>query len=158
MKEKIFILGTTGMDGSYLSDYLIDKKYEVHGLIRRSSVFNTERIDHLMGNENFHLHYGDITDPNCLNVLFSQIKPDYIINLAAQSHVQVSFEMPYYTGHVDAIGTLNVLEAMRTHCPNAKLYQASTSELFGKVQDTPQKETTPFYPRSPYGVAKLHGY
>jgi len=156
-KRKIaFLTGITGQDGSYLAELLLEKGYEVHGVVRRSSSFNTGKIDHIFGK--LKLHFGDITDPIVITRLISEVQPDEIYNLAAQSHVRVSFDIPYYTAQVDAIGTLNILEAMRTHCPTAKLYQASTSELFGKVIETPQTETTPFYPRSPYGVAKIYGY
>jgi len=155
---KALIFGLSGQDGSYLAELLLGKGYEVHGTIRRSSSFNTWRIDHLRDNPNFHWHYADITDPVSIANLVSSIQPDELYNLAAQSHVRISFEIPYYTGQVDAIGTLNVLEAIRTHSPKTKLYQASTSELFGMVQGVPQNEKTPFYPRSPYGVAKLYGY
>lgn len=158
MKKKVLITGTNGQDGSFLSEFLLQKGYQVHGIIRRASVFNTERIEHLMENEDFILHYGDITDSHVINNLVSSIKPDQIYNLAAQSHVQVSFQIPYYTGQVDALGTLNILEAVKNHSPETKVYNATTSELFGKVQETPQNEDTPFYPRSPYGVAKLYSY
>jgi GDPmannose 4,6-dehydratase len=141
-----------------LAELLLEKGYEVHGTIRRSSSFNTWRIDHLRDNPNFYWHYADITDPVSISSLVSSLQPDEFYNLAAQSHVKISFEIPYYTGQVDAIGTLNVLEAIRTRSPKTKLYQASTSELFGMVQEVPQTEKTPFYPRSPYGVAKLYGY
>jgi GDPmannose 4,6-dehydratase len=156
--RKAIITGINGQDGSYLAELLLEKGYEVHGTIRRSSSFNTWRIDHIRSHKNFHWHYTDVTDPVSISNLIANIKPDEFYNLAAQSHVKISFEIPYYTGQVDAIGTLNVLEAIRTHSPNTKLYQASTSELYGKVQEIPQKETTPFYPRSPYGVAKLYGF
>lgn len=156
--KKALIFGLSGQDGSYLAEFLLQKGYEVHGTIRRSSSFNTWRIDHLRSNANFFWHYGDITDPVSVSNLVSSIKPDELYNLAAQSHVKISFEIPYYTGQVDAIGTLNVLEAIRSHSPKTKLYQASTSELFGMVQETPQSEKTPFYPRSPYGVSKLYGF
>ncbi|NBU96941.1 MAG: GDP-mannose 4,6-dehydratase [Spirochaetia bacterium] len=155
---KSLIFGLSGQDGSYLAELLLEKGYEVHGTIRRSSSFNTWRIDHLRNNPNFYWHYADITDPVSVSNLVSSIQPDEIYNLAAQSHVKISFEIPYYTGQVDAIGTLNVIEAIRTHSPSTKLYQASTSELYGKVQEIPQTENTPFYPRSPYGVAKLYGF
>ena len=154
--KKALIFGITGQDGSYLSELLLEKGYEVHGVIRRSSSFNTSRIDHIINKLN--LHYGDITDSLCIDGIISNVKPDIVFNLAAQSHVKVSFEMPEYTGQVDAMGTLKILEAMRKHCIDSKYYQASTSELFGLVQEIPQKETTPFYPRSPYGVAKLYSY
>jgi GDPmannose 4,6-dehydratase len=157
-KKKCIITGINGQDGSYLAELLLDKGYEVHGTIRRSSSFNTRRIDHLRNNPDFHWHYADITDPVSVSNLIAEIKPEEFYNLAAQSHVKISFEIPYYTGQVDAIGTLNVLEAIRSHSPKTKLYQASTSELYGMVQEIPQNEKTPFYPRSPYGVAKLYGF
>ncbi len=156
--KKAFITGITGQDGSYLAELLIEKNYEVHAIIRRSSTFNTSRVDHLMKHPQLKLYHGDITDSANINKLLSTIVPDEIYNLAAQSHVKVSFEVPEYTAQVDAMGTLRILEAMKDHCPNAKFYQASTSELYGKVQEVPQKETTPFYPRSPYGVAKIYGF
>jgi GDPmannose 4,6-dehydratase len=156
--KKAIITGITGQDGSYLTELLLDKGYEVHGVIRRASNFNTERIDHLLSHKNLKLHHGDVTDSSNLNKLLADIKPDEIYNLAAQSHVQVSFEVPEYTAQVDAMGTLRILDAIQNHCPNARFYQASTSELYGKVQEIPQKETTPFYPRSPYGVAKIYGF
>ncbi len=161
--KKALITGITGQDGSYLAELLIEKGYEVHGIIRRSSSFNTARIDHLYNNREisgsrFFLHYGDVTDTSNLNRLLEQIEPDEIYNLAAQSHVKVSFEVPDYTAQVDALGTLRFLDAIRETGVKTKLYQASTSELFGKVQTIPQNEKTPFYPRSPYGVAKLYGY
>ncbi|WP_294669620.1 GDP-mannose 4,6-dehydratase [uncultured Fluviicola sp.] len=152
------ITGITGQDGSYLAELLLEKGYEVHGIIRRASVFNTERIDHLIGKEHFILHHGDVTDSSNINKLMSTIQPDEVYNLAAQSHVQVSFEVPEYTAQVDAMGTLRILDALRNYCPNARFYQASTSELYGKVQEIPQTENTPFYPRSPYGVAKIYGF
>lgn len=152
------ITGITGQDGSYLTEFLLEKGYIVHGIIRRASVFNTERIDHLLENKNLILHHGDVTDSSNINKLVSTILPDEIYNLAAQSHVQVSFDVPEYTAQVDALGTLRILDAVRNFCPKSKFYQASTSELYGKVQEVPQKETTPFYPRSPYGVAKIYGY
>ncbi|MFT4969562.1 MAG: GDPmannose 4,6-dehydratase [Chitinophagales bacterium] len=154
--KKAFILGITGQDGSYLAELLLAKGYEVHGMIRRASTFNTKRIEHIFAE--LKLHYGDITDSSNVNHLLAKIVPDEIYNLSAQSHVQVSFEVPEYTAQVDAIGTLRILDAMRLHCPKAKFYQASTSELYGKVQEVPQSETTPFYPRSPYGVAKIYGF
>jgi GDPmannose 4,6-dehydratase len=161
--KKALITGITGQDGSYLSEFLLEKNYEVHGIIRRSSSFNTGRIDHLYNNKNlldkrFFLHYGDITDTSNLNRLLEKIRPDEIYNLAAQSHVKVSFEIPEYTAEVDAIGTLRFLDAIRETGVKTKFYQASTSELFGRVQEIPQTEKTPFYPRSPYGVAKIYGY
>ncbi|MBS1513750.1 MAG: GDP-mannose 4,6-dehydratase [Bacteroidetes bacterium] len=163
MSKKALISGITGQDGSYLAEILLKKGYEVHGIIRRSSSFNTGRIDHLMGdkeimNKSFFLYHGDITDTSNLNRLLEKIEPDEIYNLAAQSHVKVSFEVPEYTAEVDAIGTLRFLDAIRETGIKTKFYQASTSELYGKVQEVPQKETTPFYPRSPYGVAKIYGY
>ncbi len=156
--KKAFITGITGQDGSFLAELLLDKNYEVHGIIRRASSFNTSRIDHIMRNPNLHLHHGDLSDSANLNKLLGSIKPDEIYNLGAQSHVKVSFDVPEYTAQVDAVGTLRILDAMLNHCPRAKFYQASTSELYGKVQEIPQSETTPFYPRSPYGVAKLYGF
>jgi GDPmannose 4,6-dehydratase len=152
------ITGITGQDGSYLAELLLEKGYEVHGIIRRSSSINTDRIDHIY--PSLHLHYGDLTDGSSLIRLIQQIKPNEIYNLGAQSHVKVSFEIPEYTGQVDALGTLRILEAVRLLGmeKDVRIYQASTSELYGLVQETPQSETTPFYPRSPYGVAKLYGY
>jgi GDPmannose 4,6-dehydratase len=148
----------TGQDGSFLSEFLLNKGYEVHGIMRRSSSFNTQRIDHIYNNPNLKLHFGDMTDAFSLTNLIIELQPDELYHLAAQSHVQVSFELPKYTAEVDGIGTLNLLEAIKKHSPHTKFYNACTSELFGKVQETPQKETTPFYPRSPYGVAKLYSY
>lgn len=161
--KKALITGITGQDGSYLTELLIQKGYEVHGIIRRSSSFNTSRIDHLYqdqleGNPQMILHYGDLTDSSNLNRIIEKIEPIEIYNLAAQSHVQVSFEVPEYTAEVDAIGTLRLLDAIRETGVPARFYQASTSELYGKVQEVPQTESTPFYPRSPYGVAKQYGY
>ena len=158
--RKALITGITGQDGSYLAEFLLEKDYEVHGIIRRSSSVNTERIKNILDNENFYLHYGDITDSNNITYLIKDIEPDEIYNLAAQSHVKISFEIPEYTGEVDALGTLRILEAVRLLGleNKIKIYQASTSELYGKVQEIPQSETTPFYPRSPYGVAKLYGF
>jgi len=164
MAKKALITGITGQDGSYLTEILLEKEYEVHGIIRRSSSFNTGRIDHLYSNpeilnKKLFLHYGDLVDTSNLNRLLEKIEPDEIYNLAAQSHVKVSFEVPDYTGQVDALGTLRFLDAIReVGLREVKFYQASTSELYGKVQEVPQSETTPFYPRSPYGVAKLYGY
>ena len=164
-KRKALITGITGQDGSYLTELLLEKGYEVHGIIRRSSSFNTQRIDHLYGNpdvsgKTLFLHYGDVVDTSNLNRLLEKIEPDEIYNLAAQSHVKVSFEVPDYTAQVDALGTLRFLDAIRETGlgKETKFYQASTSELYGKVQEVPQTETTPFYPRSPYGVAKLYGF
>ena len=160
--KKALITGITGQDGSYLAEILLKKGYEVHGIIRRSSSFNTGRIDHIINDEQykdqFFFHHGDVTDASNLNRILETIEPDEIYNLAAQSHVQVSFEVPDYTAQVDALGTLRFLDAIRETRLETKFYQASTSELFGKVQEVPQKETTPFYPRSPYAVAKLYGY
>ena len=152
------ITGITGQDGSYLAELLLEKGYEVHGIIRRSSLINTHRIDGIYNRLN--LHYGDLTDSTNLVRVIQKVQPDEIYNLGAQSHVKVSFEMPEYTADVDAVGTLRVLEAVRLLSmeDRVRIYQASTSELYGLVQETPQKETTPFYPRSPYGVAKLYGY
>jgi GDPmannose 4,6-dehydratase len=152
------ITGITGQDGSYLAELLLEKGYEVHGIIRRSSSINTDRIDHIF--KNIKLHYGDLTDSTNIVRVIQKVQPDEIYNLGAQSHVKVSFEMPEYTADVDAMGTLRVLEAVRLLGmeDRVRIYQASTSELYGLVQETPQKETTPFYPRSPYGVAKLYGY
>ena len=152
------ISGITGQDGSYLAELLLGKGYEVHGIVRRSSLINTHRIDHIY--PLLHLHYGDLTDSTNLVRVIQQVQPDEIYNLGAQSHVKVSFEMPEYTGNTDGLGTLRVLEAVRLLGMEDKvrIYQASTSELYGKVQEIPQTETTPFYPRSPYGVAKLYGF
>jgi GDPmannose 4,6-dehydratase len=164
LKKKIaLITGITGQDGSYLTEILLEKDYEVHGIIRRSSSFNTGRIDHLYNNKDvlnktLFLHYGDVTDTSNLNRLIEKTQPDEIYNLAAQSHVKVSFEIPEYTAEVDAMGTLRFLDAIRETGIKTKFYQASTSELFGKVVEIPQNEKTPFYPRSPYGVAKIYGY
>ena len=165
MMKKALITGITGQDGSYLAELLLKKGYEVHGLIRRSSSFNTQRIDHLYKdpherNVNMLLHYGDMTDSTSLIRLLQEIQPDEIYNLAAQSHVMVSFETPEYTSETVGVGTLKLLEAIRILGlqSKTKFYQASTSELFGKVQEIPQKETTPFYPRSPYAAAKLYAY
>ena len=169
MKKVALISGITGQDGSFLAEFLIEKGYEVHGILRRSSSFNTARIEHLYLDEwvrdmkkdrLINLHYGDMTDSSSLIRIIQQVQPDEIYNLAAQSHVKVSFDVPEYTAEADAIGTLRMLEAVRILGMEKKtrIYQASTSELFGKVQEVPQKETTPFYPRSPYAVAKLYGY
>lgn len=166
MSEKVaFITGVTGQDGSYLVELLLEKGYQVHGMLRRSSSFNTGRIDHLFNNPEIHgkklfLHYGDLTDSSNLNRLLEKIGPDEIYNLGAQSHVKVSFEVPEYTAEVDGVGTLRFLDAIKEVGLKQKtrFYQASTSELYGKVQEVPQTEKTPFYPRSPYGVAKLYGY
>lgn len=164
-KKTALITGITGQDGSYLAEFLLNKGYEVHGIKRRSSSFNTQRVDHIyqapyLNNQQFILHYGDLTDTSNLTRILQQVQPDEVYNLGAQSHVAVSFESPEYTADVDAIGTLRLLEAIRFLGLEKKtrFYQASTSELFGLVQETPQKETTPFYPRSPYAAAKLYAY
>jgi len=161
--KKALITGVTGQDGSYLAELLLEKGYEVHGMIRRSSSFNTGRIDHLYADSHekkvpLKLHYGDMSDSSSLNRLLEKINPDEIYNLAAQSHVQVSFEVPEYTADVDGVGTMRFLDAIKETKINTRFYQASTSELYGKVQEIPQSETTPFYPRSPYAVAKLYAY
>jgi GDPmannose 4,6-dehydratase len=165
MKKKALITGVTGQDGSYLAEFLLEKGYEVHGIKRRASSLNTQRIDHIYedphtDNQNFILHYGDLTDSSNLTRILSEVQPDEVYNLAAQSHVAVSFEAPEYTADVDAIGTLRLLEAIRFLGLESKtrFYQASTSELYGLVQETPQSESTPFYPRSPYAVAKMYAY
>jgi GDPmannose 4,6-dehydratase len=158
MSKVALITGITGQDGSYLAELLLEKGYDVHGIIRRSSSINTDRIDHIY--PSLKLHYGDLTDGSSLIRLIQEIRPTEIYNLGAQSHVKVSFEIPEYTGQVDALGTLRILEAVRLLGmeKDVRIYQASTSELYGLVQQTPQSETTPFYPRSPYGVAKMYGY
>ncbi|HEX2847991.1 MAG TPA: GDP-mannose 4,6-dehydratase [Chitinophagaceae bacterium] len=165
MRKKAIITGVTGQDGAYLSELLLEKGYEVHGIKRRSSLFNTDRIDHLYQdphekNQHFKLHYGDLTDSTNLIRIVQDVQPDEIYNLGAMSHVKVSFDTPEYTANADAIGTLRILEAVRLLglTQKTRIYQASTSELYGLVQEVPQKETTPFYPRSPYGVAKLYAY
>jgi GDPmannose 4,6-dehydratase len=165
MVKKALITGVTGQDGAYLAQYLLEKGYEVHGIKRRSSSFNTDRIDHLYQDPHergvrMHLHYGDLTDSTNLIRIMQQVQPDEIYNLAAQSHVAVSFETPEYTANADAIGTLRLLEAIRILglTKRTRFYQASTSEMFGLVQEIPQRETTPFYPRSPYGAAKVYGH
>ncbi len=164
MSKKIALIsGITGQDGSYLTELLLEKGYDVHGIIRRSSSFNTFRIDHLYNdkeimNQKLFLHYGDLTDSSNLNRLVEKVKPTEIYNLGAQSHVQVSFEVPEYTAEVDGVGTLRFLDAIKETGIDTKFYQASTSELYGKVQEVPQTETTPFYPRSPYAVAKLYAF
>ena len=165
MKKVALITGVTGQDGAYLAEFLLDKGYEVHGIKRRASLFNTDRIDHLYQDPHekgrrFILHHGDMTDSSSLVRIVQQVQPDEIYNLAAQSHVAVSFEEPEYTADSDALGTLRMLEAIRILGleKKARFYQASTSEMYGRAQETPQKETTPFYPRSPYGVAKLYAY
>ena len=161
--KKAFITGITGQDGSYLAELLLEKGYEVHGLIRRASTFNTQRIDHLYRDPHLEgvrlfLHYGDMADGSALARLLRQVEPDEIYNLAAQSHVRVSFDIPEYTGDVVGIGATRLLEAVRDSGIRPRYYQASSSELYGKVQETPQRETTPFYPRSPYAAAKLYAY
>ncbi len=163
--KRALITGITGQDGAYLAEFLLSKGYVVHGIKRRSSLFNTHRVDHLyvdphQGHPRFFMHYGDLTDATNLIRIIQETQPDEVYNLAAQSHVMVSFETPEYTANSDAVGTLRLLEALRIldMTKKVRFYQASTSELFGKVQETPQRETTPFYPRSPYGVAKLYAY
>ena len=163
--KKALITGVTGQDGSYLAEFLLEKGYEVHGIKRRASLFNTERVDHIYedphnANPKFHLHYGDLTDSSNLTRILQEVEPDEVYNLGAQSHVAVSFESPEYTADVDAMGTLRLLEAIRLLGleKKTKFYQASTSELYGLVQEIPQKETTPFHPRSPYAVAKMYAY
>ncbi|WBU43265.1 GDP-mannose 4,6-dehydratase [Marinobacter alkaliphilus] len=165
MKRRALITGVTGQDGSYLAEFLLEKGYEVHGIKRRASLFNTQRVDHIyqdphVEHQNFVLHYGDLTDSSNLTRILQEVQPDEVYNLGAQSHVAVSFESPEYTADVDAMGTLRLLEAIRFLGleKKTKFYQASTSELYGLVQETPQKETTPFHPRSPYAVAKLYAY
>ncbi|MFL3007274.1 MAG: GDP-mannose 4,6-dehydratase [Candidatus Neomarinimicrobiota bacterium] len=162
MKKVALITGVTGQDGSYLTEILLRKGYEVHGLVRKSSSFNTRRIDHIIEDkkyiDSFFFHYGDLIDPSSLNRLLEKVKPQEIYNLGAQSHVKVSFQIPDYTTQVDALGTLRLLDAIRETNIDTKFYQASTSELFGKNKGIPQNEETPFYPRSPYGVAKLYAY
>ena len=162
-KKKAFITGVNGQDGSYLAELLLEKGYEVHGMIRRASTFNTKRIDHLIDKvSDFHFHYGDVTDPLVISNLISKIQPNEIYSLAAQSHVRVSFDLPYYTAQTDALGTLAILEAMKNHCPHARFYQASTSELYGgmgyNMPESGYTEESKFHPRSPYGVAKMYGY
>lgn len=158
MRKTALVTGITGQDGSYLAELLLEKGYEVHGIIRRSSSFNTGRIDHIF--DKVHLHYGDLVDSSNLVSIMAKVRPDEVYNLGAQSHVKVSFEEPDYTAQTDGAGTLRILEAIRTVGleKTTRFYQASTSELYGKVQEVPQKETTPFYPRSPYAVAKLYAY
>ena len=156
--KKAFISGITGQDGSYLAEFLLEKGYEVHGILRRSSSFNTNRIDHIFNHERLHLKYGDLVDSNNISNIISEVNPDEVYNLGAQSHVQVSFEIPEYSADVDALGTLRLLDAIRHNGSKAKFYQASTSELYGLVQEVPQTEKTPFYPRSPYAAAKLYAY
>ena len=163
MAKIALISGITGQDGSYLTELLLEKGYIVHGIIRRSSSFNTRRIDHLYCDDQIldkklFLHYGDLTDSSNLNRIIEKVHPDEIYNLGAQSHVQVSFEVPEYTAEVDGVGTLRFLDAIRETGVETRFYQASTSELYGLARETPQTETTPFYPRSPYGAAKLYAY
>lgn len=163
MRKKALITGVTGQDGSYLAELLLEKGYEVHGMIRRASSFNRERIEHIYKDPygkqvSFFLHYGDLTDSSNLNRMLERVQPDEIYNLAAQSHVRVSFDVPEYTADVDAVGTLRLIDAIRETGIKCRFYQASTSELYGKTQEAPQSEKTPFYPRSPYGVAKLYAY
>jgi GDPmannose 4,6-dehydratase len=159
LNKKALITGITGMDGSHLAELLLEKGYEVHGIIRRTSTFNTDRIDHIF--DKLKLHYGDVTDPLVISNLVAKIQPDEVYNLAAQSHVKVSFEIPYYTAQVDGLGTLAILEAVKNHCPTAKIYQASTSELYGgmsyNMPESGYNEESKMHPRSPYGVAKLYG-
>jgi GDPmannose 4,6-dehydratase len=157
--KKAFITGVTGQDGSYLAEFLLDKGYQVHAILRRSSVFTTQRIDHIFNHPNFYSYHGDLTDSSNLHTLLLKIQPDEIYNLGAQSHVAVSFEVPEYTAEVDAIGAIRLLDAIKDLGQKPKFYQASTSELFGGLPDTaPQSETTPFYPKSPYGAAKLYAF
>jgi|TARA_B100001964_G_scaffold234441_1_gene293098 GDPmannose 4,6-dehydratase len=167
MTKKALITGITGQDGSYLAEFLLGKGYEVHGVVRRASTSNRERIDHLLNLDQqnrlshevpFFLHYGDLTDSSAVTRILSRVRPDEIYHLAAQSHVQVSFELPEYTGEVTGLGTLRILEIIRSLKLNPKFYQAGSSEMFGKVKENPQKETTPFYPRSPYGAAKVYAH
>ncbi|MCF7791971.1 MAG: GDP-mannose 4,6-dehydratase [Victivallales bacterium] len=163
MTKKAFITGITGQDGSYLAEFLLQKGYEVHGIVRRASSFNTKRIDHIYQDRHksgvkLFLYYGDLTDSSNINRMLEKIAPDEIYNLAAQSHVQVSFQVPEYTADADALGTLRIIDAIKDAGIKSRFYQASTSELYGKVQEVPQTEETPFYPRSPYGAAKLYAY
>lgn len=158
MRKQAIITGVTGQDGSYLAEFLLEKEYDVHGIARRSSSPNTDRIKHLLHHPRFHLHEGDLGDSCSLKRTFDAVRPHEVYNLGAMSHVKVSFDVPEYTANIDALGTLRILEILKTSYPHAKFYQASTSELFGKVVETPQSETTPFYPRSPYGVSKLYAY
>jgi len=155
-KKRALCTGITGQDGSYLAELLLERGYEVHGIIRRSSSFNTGRIDHIFNK--LKLYYGDLVDSLSIDQIIEKVRPDEIYHLGAQSHVKVSFDVPKYTLETDGAGTLHMLEAMRKHCPNSKFYNATTSELFGKAQEVPQNENTPFYPRSPYGIAKLYSY
>ena len=162
-RDRAFITGITGQDGSYLAEFLLTKGYEVHGIKRRASSFNTQRVDHLyedphVAHQRFVLHYGDLSDSSNLTRIVAQVRPDEIYNLGAQSHVRVSFDIPEYTGEITGLGTIRLLEAIRESGLKPKFYQASSSEMFGKVLEVPQKETTPFYPRSPYGAAKVYSY
>ena len=160
--KKALITGITGQDGSYLAEFLLEKDYEVHGIIRKASTFNTSRIDHIINNPKkypkFKWHWGDISDSSMINYVLRTVKPDEIYHLAAQSHVGVSFDLPEYTGNISGLGTVRLLEGIRENGMETKFYQASSSEMFGKVQEIPQKETTPFYPRSPYAAAKVYAY
>lgn len=164
--KKALITGITGQDGSYLAEFLLEKGYEVHGIVRRVSTFNRQRIEHLMSDtlidinkeKNFFIHYGDLTDSSSLHRIIRDIKPDEVYHLGAQSHVRISFDIQEFTGNTTGLSTTRLLEAIRHDNPEARFYQASSSEMFGKVQEIPQKETTPFYPRSPYGVAKVYAY
>ena len=160
--KRALITGVTGQDGSYLAELLLDKGYEVHGLVRRASTFNRERIDHIRADgaraARFHLHYGDLSDADSLHEVIRASRPDEVYNLAAQSHVGISFRQPTYTGEVVALGTIRLLEALRQRAPGARFYQASSSELFGKAEEVPQRESTPFHPRSPYAVAKMYAF
>ncbi|MCU0302444.1 MAG: GDP-mannose 4,6-dehydratase [Thermoanaerobaculales bacterium] len=162
MRRKALITGVTGQDGSYLAELLLDKGYEVHGVVRRASTVNRQRIDHLRAHpelrERFRLHYGDLGDAESLTTILHEARPDEVYNLAAQSHVAISFRMPTYTGDVTGLGTVRLIEAVRREVPEARFYQASSSELYGKVHEVPQRETTPFHPRSPYAVAKLYSF
>lgn len=156
--KRALITGITGQDGSYLTEFLLEKGYKVFGIVRRASLFNRNRLEHLLGNPDLQLLYGDLTDSSNLNRILEKVQPDEIYNLAAQSHVGVSFEVPEYTAEVDAVGTLRFLDAIKDSHIKTRFYQASTSELYGKVREVPQTELTPFYPRSPYAVAKLYAY
>jgi GDPmannose 4,6-dehydratase len=158
MRKKALITGISGQDGSYLAEFLLEKGYEVHGIIRRASVFTTQRIDHLRQNKLIILHHGDLNDSSNLGRLIREVDPDEVYNLGAQSHVAVSFEVPEYTAEVDGIGAIRMLDAIKSHNPKIRYYQASTSELYGKVREVPQTEKTPFYPRSPYDAAKLYAF
>jgi GDPmannose 4,6-dehydratase len=161
VKKKAIVTGVTGQDGAYLTELLLKKGYEVHGIVRRASTFNTERIDHLHNyqkEKNFFTHYGDLEDASSIGKIMRTVKPDEFYNLAAQSHVRISFDIPDYTGNITGIGVLRCLEAIRSFSPDTKFYQASSSEMYGKVRQTPQTEETPFHPRSPYGCAKVYGY